>query len=450
MTETINADLDKIFKAYDIRGLYPEQWDSSLARLIGNAFVRYLNAESIVVGYDMRSSSPEIAKAFIEGATLAGADVVDIGLASTDMLYFASGQLEMAGAMITASHNPSQYNGLKLCRASAAPIGQETGLSQIRSAVETGLIERVEEVGLVEKRNLLEDFKKHCLSFIDPDNISSLKVIADTANGMGGLVVPYVFKDLDCDLEIIYEELDGTFPNHPADPLQPENLKDLQQKVLDSNADVGLAFDGDADRVFLVDDQGQTLGGFLTVAIVAQSILAKNPGESIVHNLICSKIVPQTIEEMGGKAVRTRVGHSFIKQVMADTGAIFGGEHSGHYYFRDNYRADSGLIAALMVLEVIAQSGMKLSELRKQFEPYSQSGEINSEVSDVKAAMEKVLKKYQQDEVDDLDGYTFDFDQWWFNVRASNTEPLVRLNVEANSKELCDEKTQEILSVIRG
>jgi phosphomannomutase len=447
--EPINADLDTVFKAYDVRGLYPGEWDASLARLIGNAFVRYLNAEAIVVGHDMRTSSPALAHAFIEGATLAGADVTNIGLCSTDMLYFASGHLSMAGAMITASHNPAEYNGLKMCRASAAPIGEETGLTQIKAAVATGLIERAEEVGEVQEVNLLDAFREHCLSFIHPDALANLTVVADTANGMGGLVVPHVFKALDCKLDILFGDLDGSFPNHPADPIQPENLKDLQRRVIEIGADVGLAFDGDADRVFLVDDLGQTLGGFLTVAIVAQSLLAKHPGESIVYNLICSHAVPETIEAAGGKAIRTRVGHSFIKQVMAESGAIFGGEHSGHYYFRDNFRADSGLIAALMVLEVIAQSGMKLSELRKQFEAYSQSGEINSRVDDVAAAIKRVTDAYAAYKMDDLDGYTIEADTWWCNVRPSNTEPLVRLNVEADTQELCDEKTRELLGVIR-
>ena len=448
MTQS-SYDIDAVFKAYDVRGLFPGEWDDTLARLIGNAFARYLNADSIVVGYDMRVTSPALAQAFIEGVTLAGADVVNIGLSSTDMLYFASGKLEMAGAMITASHNPSEYNGLKMCRASAAPIGQDTGLNQIKAAAANGLIERAEEIGTVTEQNLLDDFRKHCLSFIDPDSISKLKVVADTANGMGGLVVPYVFKSLDCELEVIFEELDGTFPNHPADPIQPENLKDLQQRVVDTNADIGLAFDGDADRVFLVDDLGQTLGGFLTVAMVAQSLLEKFPGESIVYNLICSKSVPETIESCGGKPIRTRVGHSYIKQVMADTGAIFGGEHSGHYYFRDNFRADSGLIAALVVLELLAKSGKKLSEFRKQFETYSQSGEINSRVEDVDASIKRVTSNYASSEIDDLDGYTIQGQGWWCNVRPSNTEPLVRLNVEADTKEICDEKTREILELIR-
>lgn len=448
MTET--KDLDAIFKAYDVRGLYPGQWDATLARQIGNAFVRYLNADSIVVGHDMRTSSPALAQAFIEGATLAGCDVVSIGLASTDMLYFASGKLEMAGAMITASHNPAEYNGLKMCRASAAPIGEETGLNQIKAAVATGLIERGEEIGEVTEQNLLDDFREHCLSFIDAKSISKLSVVADTANGMGGLVVPYVFKSLDCSLDILFGELDGTFPNHPADPIQPENLKDLQRRVVETRADVGLAFDGDADRVFLVDDEGQTLGGFVTVALVAKALLEKFPGESIVYNLICSHSVPETIQALGGKPIRTRVGHSYIKQVMAETGAIFGGEHSGHYYFRDNFKADSGLIAALVVLEVIANSGQKLSELRKQFETYAQSGEVNSKVEDVEKAIARVVDAYSNYEIDDLDGFTINGEGWWCNVRPSNTEPLVRLNVEADNSEICEEKTREILSVIRG
>ncbi len=450
MTDASTVNLDTIFKAYDVRGLYPGEWDASLARLIGNAFVRYLNADSIVVGHDMRTSSPALAHAFIEGATLAGADVISIGLASTDMLYFASGQLKMAGAMVTASHNPAEYNGLKMCRASAAPIGEDTGLNQIKAAVATGLIERAEEIGEITEKNLLEDFRAHCLSFIDPQSISQLSVVADTANGMGGLVVPYVFDSLDCTLDVLFGELDGTFPNHPADPIQPENLKDLQRRVVETGADIGLAFDGDADRVFLVDDLGQTVGGFVTVAMVAQALLTKYPGESIVYNLICSHAVPETIEALGGKAVRTRVGHSFIKQVMADTGAIFGGEHSGHYYFRDNFKADSGLIAALMVLEVIANSGVKLSELRKQFENYSQSGEINSRVDSVAESIARVVEKYKEYKNDDLDGFTIEDTNWWCNVRASNTEPLVRLNVEADTRELCEEKTRELLSVIRG
>lgn len=446
----IKTSVDKVFKAYDVRGLFPGEWDADIARLAGNAFVRYLNAESIVIGHDMRTSSPVLVKAFTEGAVMAGAEVFDIGLASTDMLYFASGHLNMPGAMVTASHNPAQYNGLKMCRAGAAPIGEDSGLSQIKAAVESGILERNEEPGEVKKINLLDEFRDHCLSFIDISSIDNLKVVADTANGMGGLVVPHVFKKLFCELEVMYGELDGSFPNHPADPLDMENLKDLQRRVVETGADIGLAFDGDADRVFLVDDLGQPMGGYITVAMVAQSLLQKFPGETIVYGLICSNAVPELIEAEGGKGIRTRVGHSFIKQVMADTGAIFGGEHSGHFYFRDNYRADSGLIAALLVLEVLAKSGKKLSELRKEFEKYFQSGEINSEVKSVPEALKRVTDYFSDYEIDELDGFTIKDKTWWANIRSSNTEPLVRLNVEADTKELCEEKTLEILAIIRG
>ena len=446
----IKTSADKVFKAYDVRGLFPGEWDGDIARLAGNAFVRYLNAESIVIGHDMRTSSPVLVKAFTEGAVMAGAEVFDIGLASTDMLYFASGHLNMPGAMVTASHNPAQYNGLKMCRAQAAPIGQESGLAQIKAAVESGVLERNEEPGEVKKIDLLDKFRDHCLSFIDHDAISGLKIVADTANGMGGFVVPPVFEKLGLSYEIMYGELDGSFPNHPADPLDMENLKDLQRRVVETGADIGLAFDGDADRVFLVDDLGQPMGGYITVAMVAQSLLQKFPGETIVYGLICSNAVPELIKAEGGKGVRTRVGHSFIKQVMADTGAIFGGEHSGHFYFRDNYRADSGLIAALLVLEVLSKSGKKLSELRKEFEKYSQSGEINSEVKSVPEALKRVTDHFSNYDIDELDGFTIKDKTWWANIRSSNTEPLVRLNVEADTKELCEEKTLEILTVIRG
>lgn len=446
----IKESINKVFKAYDVRGLFPGEWDGDIARLVGNAFVRYLNAESIVIGRDMRTSSPVLEKAFCEGAVMAGAEVFDIGLASTDMLYFASGHLNMPGVMVTASHNPAEYNGLKMCRALAAPIGEDSGLAQIKSAVASGVLERNEVAGEIKEVNLLDEFQDHCLQFINPKTIKDLKVVADTANGMGGYVVPAVFKKIGCSLELMYGELDGSFPNHPADPLQAENLKDLQKKVVETGADIGLAFDGDADRVFLVDDLGQTMGGYLTVAMVAQSLLKKFPQETIVYNLICSKVVPELIENLGGKAVRTRVGHSFIKEIMADTGAIFGGEHSGHYYFRENYCADSGLIAALMVLELLAESGKKLSELRKEFEIYHQSGEINSKVDSVPEALDRVTNYFSAFEIDELDGFTIVDKTWWANIRASNTEPLVRLNVEAETNELCQAKTLEILEVIRG
>jgi phosphomannomutase len=399
----------------------------------------------------MRPSSVPLSQAFIEGATLAGSDVVDVGLASTDLVYFASGKLDAPAAMFTASHNPAQYNGIKMCRASAAPIGEATGLVQIKEAVAAGLVERAEESGRVEHLDLLTEFAEHVRSFADRSALRPLRVVADTANGMGGLVVPAVFKDLPFDLDVLFGELDGTFPNHPADPIQPENLVSLQKAVLEAGADVGLAFDGDADRVFLVDDQAQLISGSITTAIVAKGILEKTgPGETVVYNLICSKAVPEVIREMGGTPIRSRVGHSFIKQVMAETKAVFGGEHSGHYYFRDNWRADSGLIAAMVVLEQLSRAEAPLSELRKPFERYAQSGEINTTVRDPLAVIEKVAEGYRGAEQDRLDGLTVDLGDWWFNLRPSNTEPLLRLNVEAADRLACDAHTEEVLDLIRA
>jgi phosphomannomutase len=444
------ASLDAIFKAYDVRGVYPDQLDEGVARSVGNAFVAFTGADRVVVGRDMRPSSEPLAAAFVEGATQAGADVVDLGLASTDLCWFASGHLDAPAAMFTASHNPSEYGGIKLSRAGAAPVGVETGLTQIKGAVESGLLERAAELGKVEARDLLPEFAQHVRSFVDVSVLRPLRVVADTANGMGGLVVPAVFDGLPFILSVLYPELDGTFPNHPADPIQAENLEDLQKAIVESDADVGLAFDGDADRVFLVDDRAEGLSGSLTTSIVAKGILDHHPGETIVHNLICSKAVPEIVVENGGAPVRTRVGHSFIKQVMAETGAIFGGEHSGHYYFRDNYRADSGLIAALVVLEQLSRANVPLSELRQPFERYADSGEINTRVEDPAAVVERVAAAHRDASQDRLDGLTVDAGEWWFNLRPSNTEPLLRLNLEAPDRAACDEHTAEVLALVRG
>jgi phosphomannomutase len=444
------VSLDAIFKAYDVRGLYPDEIDEALARRIGNAFAHFTGAQQLIVGHDMRPSSEPLSAAFIDGATLAGADVTDIGLCSTDVVYYAAGKLDAPGAMFTASHNPAQYNGIKLCRAGAAPVGEQTGLAQIKEMVAAGVTSRGESGGRVEKRDLLDDFGRHVRSFVDTSVLRPLKVVADTANGMGGLVVPKVFEGLPFELTVLYGDLDGTFPNHPADPIQPENLKDLQRAVVDLNADVGLAFDGDADRVFLVDDAGQPVSGSTTTAIVAAGILDRHPGETVVHNLICSKAVPEIVREHGGVPVRTRVGHSFIKQVMAETGAIFGGEHSAHYYFRDNWRADSGSIAALLVLEQLCRAGAPLSELRKPFERYVQSGEINSRVSDPAAVIERIADAYASAQLDRLDGLTVDAGDWWFNLRPSNTEPLLRLNLEAPDAASCQAHTDEVLELVRS
>jgi phosphomannomutase len=445
----VSSSLDAIFKAYDIRGVYPDEIDEAIARRIGNAFAHFTGAQHVIVGRDMRPSSKPLADAFIDGATLAGADVVDIGLCSTDVVYFAAGRLDAPGAMFTASHNPAQYNGIKLCRSGAAPVGEQTGLQQIKEMVASGVTSRGEVPGKVERRDLLEEFGEHVRSFVDRSVLTPRSVVADTANGMGGLVVPKVFEGLPFSLTVLYGELDGTFPNHPADPIQPENLKDLQRAVVDLGADVGLAFDGDADRVFLVDDNGVPVSGSTTTAIVAAGILDRHPGETIVHNLICSRAVPEIIREHGGIPIRTRVGHSFIKQVMAETGAIFGGEHSAHYYFRDNWRADSGSIAALCVLEQLCLAGAPLSELRKPFERYVQSGEINSRVDDPVAVIERVARAYADWPQDRLDGLTVDHGEWWFNLRPSNTEPLLRLNLEAPDAPSCERHTREVLAIVR-
>jgi phosphomannomutase len=442
--------LDTIVKAYDIRGVYPDELNDDIARRVGNAFVAFTQPAVVLVGRDMRPSSEPLAAAFADGATLAGADVVELGLISTDLIYFASGKLDAPAAMFTASHNPAQYNGIKLCRPGAAPVGQDTGLKDIKAMVASGLLERAEERGRVEQRDLLPEYVRHVHSFVDLDALRPLRVVADTANGMGGVVVPAVFADLPFELSILFPELDGTFPNHPADPTQPENLKDLQRAIVDAGANVGLAFDGDADRMVLVDDQAQPVSGSITTAMLAKGILEKHPGETIVHNLICSKAVPEVIREMGGTPVRSRVGHSFIKQVMAETGAIFGGEHSAHFYFRDNYRADSGVIAGLMMLEQLSRADKPLSELRRPFERYVQSGEINTRVADPQAVVERVAAAYSDAHQDRLDGLTVDFGDWWFNLRPSNTEPLLRLNLEAADAASCEKHTAEVLALIRG
>ncbi len=453
---TTARSLAPIFKAYDVRGTVPEQLDSEVVAAIGNGFARYVLSEggrAIVVGRDMRETGVELAEAFIAGAAAAGAEMSDLGLCSTDLVYFASGSLDSAAAMLTASHNPAQYNGVKLCLAGARPVGEESGLVEIRHMAEEALKSGVPTPrGAAARRlDLLDDFAAHVRSFIDRSHLRPLKIVADTANGMGGLVAPRVFEGLPFEVEILYGELDGTFPNHPADPIQPANQQALKSRVLETGADVGLAFDGDADRVFLVDETAEGLSGSLTTAIVAKSMLAKNPGATVLYNLICSKAVPEVIEENGGRPVRTRVGHSFIKAVMAETGAVFGGEHSGHYYFRDNYRADSGIIAALVVLELLCEADVSLSELRKPFERYADSGEINTEVIDPAAVIDAVGRRYEEAgaKVDRLDGLTADFGDWWFNLRPSNTEPLLRLNLEAADGPSCKEHVEEVLEQVK-
>jgi len=441
-------DLDRIFKAYDVRGVVPDDLDDDLVRAIGGAYAQITDDRPILIGRDCRLSSPDLAAALAEGITAQGSDVVDLGLASTDLLYFASGSLDLPGIMITASHNPKQYNGLKFCQPGARPVGEETGLRDIRAIVEAGVSPATTR-GSVEHRDLLDAYVEHVLRFVDLEAMRPLTVVADTANGMGGLVVPAVFERLPITAHYLFRELDGTFPNHPADPLNPENQKDLKAAVLEHGADVGLAFDGDADRVFLVDERAEDVSGSLLTAIVAVSMLRKEPGAKIVHNLICSWVVPETIREHGGEPVRTRVGHSFIKQIMAETGAIFGGEHSGHYYFRENYRADSGLIAGVVALGELSASGGSLSALLAPYRRFWDSGEINSTVADQAGKIEELASLHGDARLDRLDGLTIEYEDWWCNVRPSNTEPLLRLNVEARTEALLDDRTAKLLAVIR-
>jgi phosphomannomutase len=445
-----HRDLSRIFKAYDVRGVVPDDLDEDVARRIGSAFAEWAATPRIAVGYDCRLSSPSLASAIHEGIAARGVDVVDLGLCSTDLLYFSSGSLDVPGVMLTASHNPPQWNGLKFCLAGAKPVGQDTGLGDIRALAEQDEYSPAGSRGTVERRGTLEAYIEHVLSFIEPSSIAPLTVVADTANGMGGLVVPPVMERLPVTFVHLYPELDGTFPNHPADPIQPENQRDLKRTVLEHNAEIGLAFDGDADRVFLVDERAEGVSGSEVTALVAQAMLKRYPGSPIVYNLICSWAVPEVILENGGTPVRTRVGHSFIKQVMAETGAVFGGEHSGHYYFRDNYRADSGLIAAVVVLEQLSKAGVPLSQLLEPFRRYKSSGEINTPVVDQQGTIERIAAAFAEGRQDRTDGLTVEFDDWWFNVRPSNTEPLLRLNVEAKTEELLKEGTQAVLEIIRA
>ncbi|MCP3855299.1 MAG: phosphomannomutase/phosphoglucomutase [Actinomycetia bacterium] len=446
------SGFDAIFKAYDVRGIYPDQIDAPRCRAIGAAFARFLVTDDpgvtqVVVAHDMRPSGPELVEAFTAGVVEQGLDVIEMGLASTDMMYFASGHLDAPGAVFTASHNPAQYNGIKMCRRAAAPIGEDSGLAEIKATAESGL-EPAGSTGSVSSTDLLDGFANHVLSFVDGSAMRPLKVVADTANGMGGLVVPAVFSRLPFELEVLFPELDGTFPNHPADPLNPDNLVDLQRRVLETGADIGLAFDGDADRVFLVDEKAQPVSGSLTTALLARAMLEKEPGGQVIHNLICSKSVPEVVTEAGGTPVRSRVGHSFIKQVMAETGAIFGGEHSAHYYFRDNWRADSGLIAAVKVLEQLCLSGGSLSTLLAPLDRYAASGEINTKVANTAAVIDHVADHYADVASDQLDGLTVDAGDWWFNLRPSNTEPLLRLNLEAATEEDCARRVAEVQAVM--
>ncbi len=452
------GSLSTVFKAYDIRGVVPDELNARQFRAIGVAVARFTGGPRLLVARDMRESGVELARAFADGARSEGVAVTDLGLASTDLLYFAAGDLDAPGAMFTASHNPARYNGLKLCLSGARPIGRDTGLDEIQAIAEALLDEWAvsgpppldpDRLAPIDERSVLDAYAEHVRSFVDVSALRPLRVVADTANGMGGLVVPKVFEGLPFDVDILFPELDGNFPNHPADPIQPENLVSLNKEVLATGADVGLAFDGDADRVFLVDERAEPVSGSLTTALVASSMLEKYPGSTVLYNCICSRVVPEVIAERGGIGVRTKVGHSYIKQVMAETGAVFGGEHSGHYYFRDNYRADSGIIAAMIVLELLSVTGKPLSELLQPFRRYADSGEINTVVDDPAGAVERMAEEVEEaggrlGTGDRLDGLTVDRGDWWFNLRPSNTEPLLRLNVEAPDAAACAAHVVEV------
>ena len=447
------AELARIFKAYDIRGVVPDELDERTAEAIGAAFIALTGAPAIVTAHDMRTSSGPLAAAFARGATSQGADVIEAGLGSTDLLYYASGSLDLPGAMFTASHNPAKYNGIKLCRAGAKPVGRDTGLVEIRKMIENGGVpESTKTPGTVSQQDLLHGYSDHLKSLVDLRGIRRLKVSVDAGNGMAGHTVPTVFEGLPIDLAPLYFELDGSFPNHEANPIEPANLRDLQAAVLAEKADIGLAFDGDADRCFVVDERGEPVPPSTIAALVAARELDRYPGSSIVHNLITSRAVPEIIREHGGEPVRTRVGHSFIKQTMAETGAVFGGEHSGHYYFKDFWFADSGMLAALHVLAALGGQDRPLSELLSEYTRYVASGEINTEVADQDGATAEVRAAFEGRDgvtIDELDGLTVTHADWWFNLRPSNTEPLLRLNAEAADAETMRAVRDEVLSIVR-
>ncbi|MDN8606058.1 phosphomannomutase/phosphoglucomutase [Corynebacterium ureicelerivorans] len=450
--------LKSVIKAYDIRGVVGETIDEDFVRTAGAAFASILRGEGedrIAVGHDMRPSSPALSEAFAQGAASQGVNVTLLGLTSTDELYFVAGAQRCAGAMFTASHNPAKYNGIKLCRAGAAPVSTDTGLSDIARMLLEGVPEYAGEPGVVEKHDALDEYATYLRELVPVPTRRKLVVAVDAANGMAGMTVPAVLGDLsNVDIRPLYFELDGTFPNHEANPLDSKNLVDLQRFTVEQGADIGLAFDGDADRCFVVDERGEAVSPSAITALIASRVLADNPGATVIHNLITSKTVPEVIGEHGGKAVRTRVGHSYIKAQMAEHSALFGGEHSAHYYFAEFFNADSGLVAALHVLAALAEQDAPLSEMMAAYDRYAASGEINSEVADQAAATQRVVDAFRDraDSVDTLDGVTVQLrnSKAWFNVRASNTEPLLRLNTEAPTRAEVDALTEEILGIIRA
>jgi phosphomannomutase len=448
---------ESIFKAYDIRGRYPDALNEEVARQVGRAYVHYLglSGSRVVVGRDMRLSGEALKEAFIQGVTEAGADVLNIGLVSTDALYFAVGHLEEpGGAMITASHNPKDFNGFKLCREDAIALSGDEGIFQIRDLITSGkLPEPSEYSGSVEDGDVTVDYAEHCLSFIDTEGLRPLKIVVDAGNGMAGKMLPPIFERLPFEYIPMYFELDGSFPNHPPNPIEPENMQEIQERVVAEGADFGVAFDGDADRCFIVTEKGETISGDILATLVTKNVLEKEPGAAIVYSAVCSRALPELVRHEGGRPIRTKAGHSIIKPQMRKNNAAFGGEHSGHFYFRDNYFADSGIIAMLTVAELVGRQEEPISKLLEPIDPYVRSGEINSEVDDQQEVVERVEEYYAErdnPEIDHLDGLTVDYGDWWFNLRPSNTEPLLRLNVEAEDRATMQTKRDELLSLIRS
>jgi phosphomannomutase len=453
----MNEDIPDIFKAYDIRGLVDTELSPDFAFAVGLAFAKFLEMKrepsTVIIGEDMRPSSPELAEAFSAGVTSNGTNVIRIGLASTDLLYFAAGSKNLPGAMFTASHNPAAYNGIKLCLSGARPIGKETGMQTIEKFVREGMPVAMRPAGIETNEDLLQAYADHLHKLVSFKGNRRLKVVIDAGNGMAGFTAPAIFDRLGAEIIPLYFELDGNFPNHEANPIDPANLRDLQKAVLAEKADLGLAFDGDADRCFLVDENGETVDPSLLTALIASRELAKHPGATIIHSLISSRTVVEVINELGGVPVRSRVGHSYIKALMAETGAVFGGEHSGHFYFKDFWRADSGALAALHALAALGESDQTISQLLAPFKRYVASGEVNSQVADSAQVIKAIREKYaalSEFEIDELDGLTVSTKNWWFNVRASNTEPLLRLNVEADTAENMAAHRDELLALINA
>ncbi|MFN2448767.1 MAG: phosphomannomutase/phosphoglucomutase [Candidatus Baltobacteraceae bacterium] len=445
-------DPSALFKSYDVRGIYPSEINEDIAYKIGRCFVPLLRAKRVVVGRDMRPSGAKLFEAFSRGACEAGADVTDIGLVSTDALYFVVGKFGFdGGVMITASHNPADYNGMKFTRDRAQAISLDTGLGEIRDRIASGTLpEKAPKAGTVAQQNVLEDFGAHCLSFIEPRTVKPFKIAIDAGNGMAGETVPHVFKHLPCEVTPLYFELDGSFPNHPASPIEPENMIDLQAAVRKHNCDLGVAFDGDADRMFIVDEKGDLIDGSTVTALVALNTLKRYPGSKILYNLICSRSVPELIEQHGGVPIRSQVGHSLIKKTMRDEDAVFGGEHSGHFYFKNNWYADSGMIALMQCLELFSEADKPVSEVIAPIDTRFRSGEINSTVKDARVKMQAIQDHYKDANIDHLDGVTISYPDWWMNVRPSNTEPLLRLNVEGDTKALMERHRDEALEIIRS